>query len=144
MSDKITLTSGLKKIQVNENGDCIQFDARDQGFADRFAKLLKDFNTKRDEYEAQVAEIRAMPTETQTQQIDAALKALEFNSALCGWMAGEINAVFNDDVKQKVFGDITPTGEAWAEFLWQLAPIIQEARAEQSERVRKHTAKYVG
>ena len=32
--------------------------------------------------------------------------ALEFNSSVCNWMAEQINAVFQDDVKQKVFGDI--------------------------------------
>ncbi len=45
--DKITLQSGVKRIQVNESGDCITFDARDQGFTERFMKLLKDFPTKK-------------------------------------------------------------------------------------------------
>ena len=42
--DKITLQSGVKRIQVNENGDFITFDARDQGFTERFMKLLKKQN----------------------------------------------------------------------------------------------------
>ena len=142
--DKITLQSGVKRIQVNENGDCITFDARDQGFTERFMKLLKDFTNKKAEYDAEIKELQSMPCDTEGQQIARAIAALEFNSIVCNWMAEQINAVFQDDVKQKVFGDITPTGEAWAEFLYQLAPIVQMAKAEQSERVRKYTAKYTG
>ena len=142
--DKITLQSGVKQIQVNENGDCITFDARDQGFTERFMNLLKDFTNKKAEYGAEIKELQSMPCDTEEQQIARAIAALEFNSIVCNWMAEQINAVFQDDVKQKVFGDITPTGEAWAEFMYQLAPIVQTAKAEQSERVRKYTAKYTG
>ena len=142
--DRITLQSGVKQIQVNENGDCITFDARDQGFTERFMNLLKDFTNKKAEYDAEIKELQSMPCDTEEQQIARAIAALEFNSIVCNWMAEQINAVFQDDVKQKVFGDITPTGEAWAEYLYQLAPIVQMAKAEQSERVRKYTAKYTG
>ena len=142
--DRITLQSGVKQIQVNENGDCITFDARDQGFTERFMNLLKDVTNKKAEYDAEIKELQSMPCDTEEQQIARAIAALEFNSIVCNWMAEQINAVFQDDVKQKVFGDITPTGEAWAEFMYQLAPIVQTAKAEQSERVRKYTAKYTG
>ncbi len=142
--DKITLQSGIKRIQVNESGDCITFDARDQGFTERFMKLLKDFSDKKAEYDSKITNIQSMPCDTEEQQIAKAATALEFNSAVCSWMTEKINAVFLDDVKQKVFGDITPTGEAWAEFMYQLAPIVQKAKVEQSERVRKYTAKYTG
>lgn len=142
--DKITLQSGVKRIQVNENGDFITFDARDQGFTERFMKLLKDFTNKKAEYDAKVKDLQSMPCDTEKEQLTRATAALEFNSSVCNWMAEQINAVFQDDVKQKVFGDITPTGEAWAEFMYQLAPIVQVAKAEQSERVRKYTAKYTG
>lgn len=142
--DKITLQSGVKRIQVNESGDCITFDARDQGFTERFMKLLKDFSDKKAEYDSKIENIRSMPCDTEEQQIARATTALEFNSAVCSWMTENINAVFQDDVKQKVFGDITPTGEAWAEFMYQLAHIVQKAKVEQSERVRKYTAKYTG
>ena len=142
--DKITLQSGVKRIQVNENGDFITFDARDQGFTERFMKLLKDFANKKAEYDAKTEDLQSMPCDTEKEQLARATAALEFNSGVCNWMAEQINAVFQDDVKQKVFGDITPTGEAWAEFLYQLAPIVQMAKAEQSERVRKYTAKYTG
>ena len=40
--DKITLNSGLKRIEVNESGDCITFDARDQGFMNRIMNLMND------------------------------------------------------------------------------------------------------
>ena len=142
--DKITLQSGVKRIQVNENGDFITFDARDQGFTERFMKLMKDFTNKKAEYDAKIEDLQSMPCDTEKEQLTRATVALEFNSSVCNWMAEQINAVFQDDVKQKVFGDITPTGEAWAEFMYQLAPIVQVAKAEQSERVRKYTAKYTG
>ncbi len=140
--DKIKLSSSLKRIQVNENGDFITFDARDQGFMDRLLKLLQEFYDKEGIYQAKVDELRAMPTETDAQRFQQAAAALGFNSELCGWLESRINDVFQDDVKRKVFGDIKPTGEAWAEFFDQLAPIIRIAKSEQSERVRKYTEKY--
>lgn len=140
--DKITLNSGLKRIEVNENGDCITFDARDQGFMDRIMNLMKEFYSKKAEYDEKIEKIQEMPGDTEEQQIARASAALEFNSDVCGWMKEQINAVFQDDVSGKVFGNITPTGEAWAEFLYQLTPIVQTAKAEQSEKVRKYTEKY--
>lgn len=142
--DKITLSNSLKRIEVNENGDCITFDARDQGFMERIMNLMKEFYSKKAEYDAKIEKIQEMPGDTEEQQIARASAALEFNFDVCGWMKEQINTVFQDNVSGKVFGNITPTGEAWAEFLYQLAPIIQTARAEQSERVRRYTAKYTG
>ena len=140
--EKISISNSVKKIQVNESGDFITFDRRDQGFIIGFLVLVQVFSLQKDEYDKKLEEISAMPGDTDKQQIERALAAVRFNSELCDWMTGQINAVFQDDVKQKVFGDIIPTGEAWAEFLYQLAPIIQTSRAEQSDRVRKYTAKY--
>ena len=65
---KITLQSGVKRIQVNENGDCITFDTRDQGFLAEMVALTKYFEAKRPEYRAKLAEIEAMPSGTQEEQ----------------------------------------------------------------------------
>ena len=65
--DRITLQSGVKQIQVNENGDCITFDARDQGFTERFMNLLKDFTNKKAEYDAEIKELQSMPCDTEEQ-----------------------------------------------------------------------------
>ena len=141
---KISLSNWVKKIEVNENGDYITFDARDQGFLDRVMNLLKEFDAKKAECDEKIETIQGMPEDTKEQKIARASAALEFYSDVCGWIKEQINAVFQDDVSGKVFGDIKPTVEAWAEFLFQLTPIVQAAKAEQRERVRKYTKKYTG
>ena len=135
---KITLQSGVKRIQVNENGDCITFDTRDQGFLAEMVALTKYFEAKRPEYR----EIEAMPSSTQEEQIARAAAACDFNMKVCEHLKQQVDNIFHDEVCRKVFGNITPTVDAFAEFFLQLAPIVRTAQAERQEKVRKYTDKY--
>lgn len=142
MTNKITVDSGIKKIEVNDKGECITFSTRDQAFIVGLVALVQDFDKKKEEYRAKLAEVEAMPSDTQEEQIARAVAACDFNMKICGQLKQQVDETFHDDVCRKVFGDITPTVDAFAEFFIQLAPLVSIAQAEQHERVRKYTDKY--
>ena len=140
--DKITISSGVKKIQVNDSRECITFDTRDQGFLAEMVALTKYFEAKRPEYQAKLAEIEAMPSSTQEEQIARAAAACDFNMKVCEHLKQQVDNIFHDEVCRKVFGNITPTVDVFAEFFLQLAPIVRIAQMERQEKVRKYTDKY--
>ena len=140
MADKITLT-GPKKIQVNDN-EYITFDSRDRAFMDGLLELVQDFEEHQAEYQAQSDKIAAMPVSTPQEQVARALAASKFNAEICGKLRERIDSVFHDTVCKKVFGDIEPTLDTYAEFFFQLTPLIRSAQAERQEKLRKYIEKY--
>ena len=65
-----------------------------------------------------------------------------FSAQLCRELKTEVDAAFRDHVCEKVFGNITPSLELFAEFFRQLHPFIKEAAVERNKRIRKYTEKY--
>ena len=88
-------------------------------------------------------DVLSMPVErTQEEQIARAAAACDFNMKVCEHLKQQVDNIFHDEVCRKVFGNITPTVDAFAEFFLQLAPIVRTAQAERQEKVRKYTDKY--
>nr|DAP48745.1 MAG TPA: hypothetical protein [Bacteriophage sp.] len=141
MADKIVLT-GPKKVQVNENGDYITFDSRDSAFMDKLLEIVQEFEANREQYQSKIDEISTMPADSTQEQVAKSLAASKLNAEICGRLREKIDSAFHDTVCRKVFGDIEPTLDAFAEFFFQLTPIIRAAQQERNEKLRKYIDKY--
>lgn len=144
MSDtmKISVGSTAKKIAVNDAGEYITIDARDQAFMTGLLDLVQDFKSMEGTYQEGLDKVNAMPTGTEEDRVAKCAAACTFNSEVCEGLRERVDKLFKDDVCRKVFGPITPGIYEFAEFFEQLAPIVKQAQAERLARIRKYTDRY--
>ncbi len=142
MSEKISIGSTAKKIAVNDAGEYISFDARDQAFMTELLDLVQNFKGMEQVYQEGLDRINAMPTGTEEERVAKCAAACKFNSDVCEDLRQRVDKLFKDDVCRKVFGPITPGIYEFAEFFEQLAPIVKQAQEERAARIRKYTARY--
>ena len=140
--EKISISKSAKKIQVNDMGEYIIVDARDQDFVAGFLELLQDFEAKKPEYQKRMEEIQNMPCATNDELLAKGLAACRVNKEICEELKSKVNDIFKEDACRKIFGNITPSVMAFAEFFEQLSPIVKNAQAEQYENIKKYTDKY--
>lgn len=140
--EKITISNSAKKIQVNEAGEYIVVDARDQDFIAGLLEIIQTFEEKKPAYQKRMEDIQSMPSATNDELIAKGLAACRVNKEICEDLKIKVNNIFHDDVCRKLFGNITPSVMAFAEFFEQLSPIVRNAQAEQYEKIKKYTDKY--
>lgn len=144
MASEVTLnvSKNVKRIKVNEAGEYIVMNLDDQTFIPRLIDLMKGFETAADEYMKKSAEIDSLPEETQQERMAKVAVSAAFNLEVCSMLKQKVDAAFQDEVCRKVFGDITPSVSAFAEFFEQLGALLKQFSAEKAEESQRKIAKY--
>ena len=125
----LRVDSGVKRIEVNDNGDYITVNISDNSFFRRFDDFVKWLNVKTVE-----ADKISQDTESDFSE--------RFNAydALCRESCKELDALFGEGCCRKVFLDIESPGmELVADFIDQIIPIIQGFATERNQKI---TSKY--
>lgn len=142
----ISVSKNVKRIKVNEDGEFITLNLDDQAVIPRLIGLMKEFEAAADEYTKKSAEIADLPEETVEEHNSKIAASAAFNLEVCTELKQKVDAAFQDDVCRKVFGDITPSVTAFAEFFAQLGDLLKkfskESEGERQKRIDKYTAKY--
>lgn len=137
MDGSIRVSTKTKRIEVNDDGECIEIKLGDAAFTNGLVTLIK---------EAQIAvdELEGGPQDPG--DAGAVVGFTEKHAKACSEICGKIDALFRDDVCRKVFGDQSPDLTSLSDFFCQLAGLIQqfegERRREAGQRIAKYTAKY--
>lgn len=140
MSDKISVNSGVKVIEVNDAGETISLPLGDQAFTNGLLELMQLFSVKAGEVAQACKNIDIVA--------DASAKAEQLSTAaslnlkVCTEMKERVDALFGDEVCRKVFGDIVPSMTAFSDFFDQLAPFIEEYGREREAKLRQRLEKY--
>jgi hypothetical protein len=125
--DNIQIDTGVKKIHINSGPEFIEFNPSDVTFAEKFYRLVKDFNAKQVEYEERHNKIN------ENAGVDANGVPVNLSDGLtlvrdfCEFTRGKIDELFGDGTSQKVFGD-TLTLNMFQQFFQGITPFIKVAR----------------
>lgn len=143
---RIAVNSGVKKIQVNDEGEYITLNMGDQAFIPALLALMRDFETVAEQHTDRAAEIDRMPNGTPKESMEKITAVAAFNLEICNTMKARLDDTFHDEVCRKVFGNITPGLTEFAEFFDQLGTLIKQFGDERftaaQKRIEKYTAKY--
>ena len=132
----IRVRSGIKRIEVNDDGEYIEINFGDARFMGNLFNMLNDAQAKVKEAEAKEAEIREQfkdDTDAQTREL------LELNQEVLLYMVTGFDSVLGAGTCNKVFGDIIPTVYLFQDFMDQLLPILEEGQREQEQRQMKYS-----
>lgn len=124
----LRVNTGVKRIEVNDNGDYIVINLSDNSFFTRFNSFLNWLNTKQAELDA---------SEWATGKEPDALMVFDGYRALCKETCTQLDDFFGDGCCSKVFLGIEEPGiELIVDFLDQIIPILNEFAKERNENIR--------
>lgn len=146
MSEKIgslRVDRGIRQIEVNEEGECIEVSLNDSGFFEKFASFLGWLEKEQREFEAWAGQFQEtyqnMVIKKDTGESlnvpaleEYAAKKVELSKGICG----KLDLLFGEGCCQKVFGPVLPDESSVADFLEQLTPILQKLAEERNESIQ--------
>jgi hypothetical protein len=135
MIDKIRVDSGLKRIQVNDGPEFIEFNPEDIVFIEAFYNMAKEFDLRKDGYTAKFESLAVGEEGTDNPYGSEMDEKIALLREVCEFMREQIDLVFGEETSQKVFGDAM-TLNMFAQFIDGINPFISPVR-------EKKVAKYI-
>lgn len=119
--DSIRVSSNIKKIEVNDNGDYITLNFNDRSFPSKFYSLMDQFESKKIEVESKLTEISSITDETEKTK-----EMLHLDMEIHKWLSKEVDNIFGEDTCKKVFGNVIPNIFLYVDFFDQITPFFVE------------------
>jgi hypothetical protein len=131
--DSIRIETGVKRIAINDDPNrVIEFNPSDIAFAERFYKLLQNFEVKQAEYEKRAGELDDQTLDEHGIPSNIG-PGLAFLREVCEYLRGEIDHLFGPNTSQQVFGDAL-TLDMFEQFFVGITPFVQQTRQEKLAR----------
>lgn len=141
--DSIRVSSRIKKIEVNDDGEYIKLNFGDKSFPMRYFQMVenvKSFNAKAAD---EAKELDAKFSDDVGSDAYK-LAVQQFECKLYENVKHEIDALFGRDACRKVFGDILPDMDCYMEFLEKMKPFFEEYAAARNSVTSKYSAERTG
>lgn len=134
--DSLRVDSGVKTIEVNDNGDFISIPISDTTFYERFASLLKNFEKKQIEIEQQGKELSEKHKDKPNNDVDMIVDTIGLYANLCKDVCAELDNLFGEGCCQKVFvGVKAPSVELVGDFFEKITPLLNQYAKERNQRI---------
>lgn len=134
--DKLRVDNGIKKIEVNDNGDFISIPISDAAFYERFGGMIKSFEQKQAEIEQKAAALSEKHKDKPFDDVDVTVDSIQLYAELCRYTCGEIDRLFGEGCCRKVFLGITNPGiELIGDFFDQITPLLNQYAQERNKKI---------
>lgn len=145
--DSLRVSNGIKRIEVNDNGEYIEIPISDTVFFERYAEILQYFDKKQVEIEKRAKEIATKyPAKEQEENesedtisetnVDMVVDTVRLYSELCKDTCTQLDKLFGDGCCRKVFVGIeTPGAELIGDFFEQITPFLQKYAQERNDKI---------
>lgn len=134
--DKLRVDSGIKNIEVNDNGDYISIPISDAAFYERFGALMKNFEHKQVDIEQEAKNLSEKHKDKPDDDADAIVDSIQFYAELCRYTCDELDKLFGDGCCKKVFVGIqNPSVELIGDFFEQITPLLNQYAKERNQKI---------
>lgn len=134
--DKLRVNSGIKNIEVNDNGDYISIPVSDMTFYQKYADLMKNFTEKQEEINRKADEFSEKHKGKPEDDTDAIIDAIDLFAEVCRYTCEGIDRLFGEGCCRKVFVGIeNPSIELIGDFFDQITPLIQQYADERNQKI---------
>lgn len=133
--EKIRLQRNIKRIEVNDNGECIELDFDDLNLPYRYYGMIRRFEKDRVKFAEKLAEKlkNGSPEENADDMVNA---ERELNI----YLRDAVDEVFGEGTCRKVYGDILPSVEMHLQFFDALRPYFEEEAKRRQQKMNKYRA----
>lgn len=136
--EKLRIDSGVKRIEVNDNGEYIAINLSDNSFFERFKNLIKWFEDKNKELNAE--EDKADETasaKNEKPNLDEIFDRAKKYKDLCDSTCVQIDKLFGEGCVRKVFPDVeSPSLDLLDDFFEAITPLLQKFANERREKIQ--------
>lgn len=142
---KLRIDTGVRKIEVNDNGDYIMLQVADQSIPPKLRKFSKAIEAKIDklrELIGSVADVEAIEELTDSEVDIEAVEELAYEIGV--FAKASIDDIFGVGTCKKVFGDIVPPLEMYKEFIEDIIPYFQEYALNRAKKLSKYSPNRMG
>jgi len=139
--DSLQISTGEKRIAINgDEKRVLVFNPSDVAFAERFYRLIGDFQTKLLEYKTRAESIEAQMAEDENGLPVNLNERLALMNDACVYIRGKIDELFGAGTSQTVFGDALQL-DMFTQFFEGITPFIQKSRVAKLEKYTNPKAK---
>lgn len=142
--DSLRIDNGLKKIEVNDAGEYIEFSVVDSGFFRAFFDLLQWFDEQENRKEIKEMEEqgdKVVSDDGNKINYDAANSVLDIREKISKEACEKIDNIFGAEASRKIFGRIIPDMFMIAVFFEQITPLIEKYSKERNQAINKKYSK---
>ena len=134
--DSLRVNSGIKNIEVNDNGDYISIPISDTSFFERFGEMMKNFERKQAEIEQKGKELSEKHKDKPNDDVDMIVDVFSLYTDLCKDVCAELDKLFGEGCCRKVFvGVEIPSVELIGDFFEQIVPLLDQYAKERNQKI---------
>ncbi|HIW14913.1 MAG TPA: hypothetical protein H9691_05665 [Firmicutes bacterium] len=143
--DSIRVDTGVKKIEVNDEGETISLNFADQSFPARYFAMVDEFQAQQDVFRQEAEQLDREREEKKLSEYDHSRKVAAFNLKIHEFFKDRVDGLFGEGTCRKVFGDIVPSLDLYVDFINQLAPYFEKySKERQKKLMQKYNPKRKG
>lgn len=141
--DKLRVDSGIKTIEVNDDGECIRFSVTDSAFFENFFRLINWFEG--DELKKSINDLEEKKDAFENKDISLLQEIVSTQKGIIAQVMEKIDSIFGVDASRKIFSGTIPDIYAVADFFEQISPYIEKYAKERNKVISsKYSAKRKG
>lgn len=141
-SGSIRISGGIRRIEVNDDGEYIVLNGNSTTLIPGFGRLKKSLEQKAALFQEKA---EAIQSSGDLSEEDKLLKVLDLNHEIHKDITKDVDALFGEETCRKVFGkDIIPDSASFAEFFEAITPFLQEIEQEKVNRMSKYSPSRTG
>lgn len=143
--DSIRVDTGVKKIEVNDEGETISLNFADQSFPARYFAMVDEFKARQEAFEKEAAALDRAYEEQQLSEYERSRQVAVFSLKVHEFFKDRVDGLFGEGTCRKVFGDIVPSVDLYVDFINQLAPYFEKySKERQKKLMQKYNPKRKG
>lgn len=142
--DSLRIDNGLKKIEVNDAGEYIEFSVLDNDFFRGFSELMQWFdgqNTKDNINNMNEQAGKVVSENGDEINHEALSNIIDIRDKVSKEACEKIDNIFGVGASKKIFGGIVPDMFSIAEFFEKIAPFIEKYAKERNQSINKKYSK---
>lgn len=142
--DSLRIDNGLKKIEVNDAGEYIEFSVVSNNFFKAFSNLLQWFESqeqRQDIKEMEEQEEKIVSENGGGINYAALDRVLNIREKISKEASEKIDDIFGPDASRKIFSGTDPDMFSIAEFFEKIAPIIEKYAKDRNQSINKKYSK---
>lgn len=135
----IRITRNIKRIEVNDQGECIVLDFDDLNLPYRYYNMLRKMEQDRIKFNDELAEKLKGKTDE-----EATAELIEAERRLNIYFRDAVDEVFGEGTCRKVYGDILPSIDMHMQLFDELRPYFEEEAKRRREKMNRYSARRTG
>lgn len=142
--DSLRIDNGLKKIEVNDAGEYIEFSIVDNDFFRSFFELMQWFDeqkNKKDIKDMEEQKDKVVSEDGTNINYDVVNNVLDIREKIINEVCEKIDKIFGDEASKKIFGKVIPDMYMVADFFEKIAPLIEKYAKERNQTISKKYSK---